>query len=284
MNAHINERARVLSAARSVVITLVLAMAGAVMTAGCDGILRSTIAESNTTSGSVGPFVETSSIWLRVIAFYSARFAPGKDGIIIDLKNADTSENLRIGPGDTLQVLLDSVPQAIEEAREVGCSGKIGPCSYMYYYRVVLEGDPDGKPLTISIDRQTGVSSHTTVTYPARPIITAPAAGATVSLSTDALNIFWQAALPPEETRLAVWGECIGGDEYWFLNSGAGSYSIPAGTFAFSTASDFCMNATELPLTIKTDRYVTYAADAALASISSLELYLEHEITVQARP
>ena len=44
------------------------------------------------------------------------------------------------------------------------------------------------------------------------------------------------------------------------------------------------MNATELPLTIKTDRYVTYAADAALASISSLELYLEHEITVQARP
>jgi len=160
--------------------------------------------ESDTTSGSIGPFVETSNIQLATISFYAPPNAPGKDGMLIALKRGDTFEPLRVGSGDTLLVTLDNVPQSIEEVRDIGCSGKIGPCTYTYYYRVYFSGETDRRTLTISLERETGVSSYTTVTFPTRPTITAPASGALISLSTDTMTISWQPGDAGDETKLSV--------------------------------------------------------------------------------
>lgn len=86
--------------------------------------------------------------------------------MLIDLKRGDTFESLKVGSGDTLLVTLDGTPQPIEEVRDIGCSGPVGPCTYFYYYRVVFSGETERRPLTISLEREAGVSSHTTVTFP----------------------------------------------------------------------------------------------------------------------
>ncbi len=243
------------------------------------------IGESNTTSGSVGPFVETSQIWLRANSFSPSPYFPGNGGLIINLNRSDTDDNepLRVGIGDTLQVTLNDVPQFVEELRHISCSGKIGPCSYIYNYRVFFSENPDSQAFTISLDRVIGVTSHTTVTFMSTPTIAEPAPDTLFSLSTDTIAVSWQPGEPGDETRLTLSGDCGVYEEFWFMDA-YNTYSFAPGTFQFFSGREFCANATELPLPIRTTRYRTHEADPALAPISWVELSLEDEIAVRMRP
>jgi hypothetical protein len=255
-----------------------------VMPACRDSLTDLYVNESNTTSGSVGPFIETSNLKLTTRSFSAPPDAPGKEGMIIDFSRGDTSDTLRVGSGDTLLVALDNVPQSIEEVRFIGCSGPLGPCYYVYYYRVYFSGDTERRPLTISLERETGESSHTTVTFPSRPTISEPAPGALITLSTDTLSISWQPGDAGDETKLSVRGDCGASDYWWFLppvNSSISTYSFAPGTFSISTDREFCRTATELPLPLHTARYRNHTADPALAPGSLLQLSIEDEITVQ---
>lgn len=236
--------------------------------------------ESNTTSGTIGPFVATSDIMLTVTSSGGGYYAPGKEVLLIDFKRADTFELLRVGSGDSLVVTMGSVSQSIEEVKDISCTGKIGPCRYIYYYRTVFGENPDGKPMTISFERLNGLSSHTTVTFPIRPTITEPAPGSVFSLATDTLSISWPFGEAGDETRLRLSTECGIGPQLWFLGAGSG-YSFPAGTFQFSTDSEYCRTASELPLDLLTTRFRHYGADPAFAPSSSLELSLEDYITIR---
>lgn len=238
--------------------------------------------EPGTTSGDVGPFVETSNIELTATSFYSNEFGAGNDGMLIQLDRGDTKKNLRVGSHDILIVAVNGVPQFIEEVKNVHCAREFS-CSYSYYYRIVFQDNPDGQPLAISLQRTTGVSSQTTVTLPPRPTITAPLSGAVIDLSTDTMNISWQPGLVAEETQLTVSGDCGVYTDLRFTDSRT-THSFAPGTFQFSTAREFCVNATGLPLTLRITRYQDYPADPALAHSSLLQLSITHEVVVQVRP
>lgn len=239
--------------------------------------------EPDTTSGDVGPFLETSNIELTATSFYSNEFGAGKDGMVIDLKRGDSKKDLRVGSKDNLLVAVNGVPQFIEEVKNVNCAGGFGPCSYSHYYRIVFQENPDGQPLTISLQRTTGVSSQTTVTLPPRPTITAPASGAVIDLSTDTMNISWQPGLAAEETQLTLSGDCGVGTNLRFTDSRT-THSFAPGTFRFYMAREFCVNATELPLPLRITRYQDYSADSALAPSSMLQLSITAEVVVRVRP
>ena len=239
--------------------------------------------DADTTSGDVGSFVETSNIQLTSTSFYSYESGPLKNGILLVLSRGDTHKNLRVGASDTLLVTLNGSPQFIEEVRNTNCQNEFGPCSYSYYYRVIFQGNPGSQPLTISLVRLTGISSQTTVTFPPSPTITEPISGAVISLSTDAMNISWQPGEAGEDTRLTVSGNC-GVYKDLFLIGTVNAYSFAAGTFQFAASREFCVNATELPLPLRTTRSRDYPADPALAKGSLLKLSIADEVTVKMRP
>jgi hypothetical protein len=239
--------------------------------------------DADTTSGDVGPFVETSNIQLTSTSSYSYEFGPWKNGILLFLKRGDTQKNLRVGASDTLLVTLNGAPQFIEEVRNIICEYESGPCTYSYYYRVIFQGNPGSQPLTISLVRVTGISSQTTVTLPSSPTITEPVSGAVISLSTDTMNISWQPGEAGEDTRLTVSGNCGVYRDLWLIGT-VNAHSFAAGTFQFAASREFCVNATELPLPLRTSRSRDYPADTALAQGSLLKLSITDEVTVQMRP
>ena len=234
--------------------------------------------EPDTTSGDVGPFLETSNIELTASSF----FGSSKDGMLIVLKRGDTKNNLRVGSKDNLLIAVYGVPQLIEEVKNAHCTGGLGACSYSYYYRINFQDNPDGQPLTISLQRTTGVSSQTTLTLPPRPTITAPISSAVIDLSADTMNISWQPGMA-EETQLILPGDCGVYANLRFTDSRT-THSFAPGTFQFSTAREFCVNATELPLPLQITRYQDYSADSALAPSSMLQLSITAEVVVQVRP
>ncbi|OGW42562.1 MAG: hypothetical protein A2010_13360 [Nitrospirae bacterium GWD2_57_9] len=92
--------------------------------------------------------------------------------------------------------------------RGISCTGKVGPCSYIYYYRVVSSEDAEAKTLSISLERVNGISSRTTATFPMRPTITEPVPDAVISLATDTLSLSWQSGEAGDETFLRLSAEC----------------------------------------------------------------------------
>ena len=253
------------------------------LTACGSGVVDLYTSDADTTSGDVGPFVETSNIELSASSFYSSELGPGKDGMLITLRRGDTKKNLRVGASDRLRVILNGSSQFVEEVRNVICAGGLGPCHYAYYYRIKFTGKTDSQPLTISLERTTGINSQTTVTFPPRPTITAPLAGTVVNLSTDTLNIAWQPSNAGEEARLLVLGDCGLSTDLRFMDARS-TYSFAPGTFKFSTDRAFCINATELPVRLHTIRYQDYPADPALAVGSLVQLNIEDEVSVRMRP
>jgi hypothetical protein len=251
----------------------------------CGAVADLYTSDADTTSGDVGPFVETANIQLTSTSSYSNDYGPWTDGMLIHLERGDIHTNLRVGDSDTLLVTLNGLPQLIEEVRNIFCSGPFGPCSYRYYYRVNFQGNPGSQSLTISLERTTGVSSQTTVTFPPKPTITEPVPGTVISLSTDAINISWQPGTGDagENTRLTLSGYCGVSADLLFMDSRS-TYSFAPRTFQFFTDSEFCVNATQLPLPLRTVRYRAYPADPALAPSSLLQLSITDEITLQMRP
>lgn len=238
--------------------------------------------EPDTTSGDVGPFLETSNIELTATSFYSNEFGAGKDGMLIHLKRGDSKMNLRVGSHDVLIVAVNGVPQLIEEVKNVHCASEFS-CSYSYYYRIVFQDNPDGQPLTISLQRTRGASSQTTVTLPPRPTITAPVSGPVIDLSTDTMNISWLPGLDVEETELTLSGDCGVYTNLRFTDSRT-THAFAPGTFQFYTAGEFCVNATELPLALRITRYQYYFVGSGLAPSSMLQLSITAEVVVQMRP
>jgi hypothetical protein len=249
----------------------------------CDAAVDLYTSDADTTSGDVGPFVETSNIQLTSTSYYSHELGPGKNGVLLFLERGDTQKNLRVGASDSLRVSLNGAPQSIEEVKNISCRYEFGPCFYSYYYRVYFQGNPGSQPLTISLLRVTGVSSQTTVTFPPSPTITEPVSGAVISLSTDTMNISWQPGDAGEDTQLTVSGDCGVYKDLRLIGT-VNAYSFAAGTFQFAASREFCVNATELPLPIRTTRYRDYPADPALAHGSLLKLSITDEVTVQMRP
>lgn len=199
-----------------------------------NGPFERDIRPSNTTSGSVGPFVETANIQLKTRSFYLTSSTPGKEGMIIDVLKEDPLERLRVGPGDTLRVTLNGVPQLVEEVEGYGCQPPFGPCDYAYYYRVMFTENTESQPVTISLERAIGVSSQSTGTFPSRPTITTPAPGTVISLSTDTLSISWQPENAGDETKLTVSGTCLMAQEVWFVDPDS-SYSFPPERSTYSS-------------------------------------------------
>ena len=239
--------------------------------------------EPDTTSGDVGPFLETSNIELTGTSFYSNEFGAGKDGMLIYLKRGDSKRDLRVGSKDNLLIAVNGVPQLIEEVKTVHCAGGLGNCSYSYYYRIVFQDNPDGQPLTISLQRTRGASSQTTLTLPPRPTITAPVSGALIDLSADTMTISWQPGMAAEETQLTVWGDCGVYTNLWF-NDSRTTHAFAPGTFQFYTVGEFCVNATVLPLALHITRYQYYSVGSPLAPSSMLQLSITAEVVVQMRP
>lgn len=272
------------SARRSAFHVLAAALVCVLSLVACsDSVTDLYVADGYTTSGTVGPFVETSNILLTATSFYAY---PGVDGIIIDIDRADTREPLRIGAGDVLTVSLNGSSYPLEEVRGYTCDNyyTFSNCRYIYYYRVFFPfADPSGKDLILDFQR-TNANSVTTVTFPLRAAIIQPAAGVTVDLSADDLVVSWVAGSAGDEMYLELNGSCGVATSKLYFNDSAANYTFPANTFAFYQGYQSCRDATELPLPIHTFRSRTYAADAALSPLSSITLSLNDEISVTVVP
>jgi hypothetical protein len=243
--------------------------------------------DADTTSGDVGPFVETANIQLAsTSSFYPDEAGSLKHGIAIALRRGDTLDNLRVGTSDTLLVNLNGVPQIIGERRTVHCKGGLSlQCHYSYHYWVAFQEAPENKPLMISLERVTGVSSHTTATFPSRPTILEPVPNTLVSLSTDTLSISWMPGEVGDETILTVSGDCgVDSGELKFADPDSSSRLFAPGTFQFSKYFTSCVDATEMPLILRATRNRNAAADPALAPSSTLQLGVTDEIIVRMNP
>lgn len=236
--------------------------------------------ESETTSGSVGPYVETSNIHLEASSHYNDKLA---GSVVIDVHRGDTLERLRVGTGDSLLVTLDGTSLPVEEERGISCQGRIGPCTYSYYYRAFFQQNPGGQTLTIALERESGVSSLSTADFPSYPAIITPAPGANFNLSTDAINVSWQPGVAGDHTELVAEGDCVMYEDYWVTDPD-NTHILPQGTHLFNTHNDECAAATEYQMQLSTARYRDYPADPALAPSSVLRFIVEDEVLVWMNP
>ena len=252
-----------------------------IVSCGGEGASDAGTQQSPTTSGTVGPFVPTSSLGIDTDIVYRERIAAGF--FVIRLSDIRVGHSLRLGSGDSLLVAINNIPQPVQEREKVSCGYFGTPCAFFYDYNVTLTADPGNQAVTISLQRSSDVSSNTTVTLPSSPIMTQPAAGYAFSVTTDSLDI----ALAPGQvgsfTKLEFPATCVDKlQTIMFADSGPFSVSIPPGTFTFSTAP-YCLAITEQPLQLTTTRYHTFYPGAPLAATSTISLTLENGVTIVAR-
>lgn len=241
--------------------------------------------EAPTTTGDNGPYVETSNLLLRA---YATNYSEVSSGYVqVNLNNNETDDSLRIGSGDSLSVEINGSPLLVVEKEGRSCTGKAlpaGSCIFTYSYVANFQEYPEGQEMIVSLSRESGISSQTTVTFPARPTVIEPVPGVEYSLSADTLDISWVAGQSGDSTELGLYGECAVYDGYWYLGTD-NLHSIAPGTYEFFKDSEFCNTATEFPLEITTYRYREYDAAPELAASSIVRLdYEENPVTIYMVP
>lgn len=266
---------------KTVRFAVAVAFACSLVSCGEDGRLDIYTRPSPTTSGEHGPFIQTSRLAIIVETYYLDDLHPTSGRMSILLRREDTFEVVRIGSSDNLTVTLDGVTLPINERGTYYCDGPLGPCQYYYDYYVDIS-NADGKIVVLDFERTSDNSAVSAGTFPPRPLLSSPAEGSTLNLSTEALNVSWQAGDPSDYVNLEVRGECVYDAKIFLSPTNSYDYSAGDPDLQWLSGSTYCQTATSDTIAIKAIRFRQYNLDSNLGPDSLMTLSTEDIVNITA--
>ncbi|MEN8136429.1 MAG: hypothetical protein ABFS18_12980 [Thermodesulfobacteriota bacterium] len=243
--------------------------------------------DADTTSGDVGPFVETADIIISgQTSFYDGNDNEVRISLTFSRKDSVGSTRLRIGSTDRLMASVDGVDLPIHEFQTDSCSPNSPHCVWMYSYYFYLPENSDGKELTIAFERQIGISAlDTRITIPNKPTFIQPVQGDVFYLSLDDLVLAWQPGVPGEYVLLDIRSDC-GVIDRGFLSEPINSITFPAGSFE-RFSSDKCSGADLMePVELTVFRYHINQdeVDPAFSSDSVISVQAKAQVSINSYP
>lgn len=241
--------------------------------------------DADTTSGDVGPFVETSDI----IISGQTSFNDGDEArVSLTFKRRDSvgSTRLRIGSTDLLMASVDGVNLPIHESQTDSCAPISPHCVWVYSYYFYLPENSDGKELVIAFERQIGISAlDTRITIPNKPTFIKPVQGEVFYLFLDDLLLEWQPGVPGEYVWLDIRSDC-GVSDRGSIAEPINSIIFPAGSFERFSSDECSVPGLMEPVVLTVFRYHIDPdeVDPAFSSESLISVEAKDQISINSYP
>jgi hypothetical protein len=188
--------------------------------------------------------------------------------------NVDTNltDFVTLSSGDTLVATVASQSQTM---------GETDVANDVSYSATFPTDEPSGTACTVALNRTSDVSApNSTCTLPAPLTITAPAAGASYSRASGAINVTYGAGGSTDAANYSLSGSCVDGPSNVPLTGDPGTFVISAGTV---TASAGAQGQTcQVTLTVSLTR--TGTLDPAFGSGGQIQCVQSRTATFTSTP